>query len=147
MAGERELQQGESKLRLFLNRVTSLTVVVVAIVAIVYLTRDSLSDRWILMAAIAGAVILGISFPIVSQVGSGARFWRWMNLRLKPQIFVAVTLLGGLGGIVLFIPSAPNEIAAAAVGGIVALAKDIITAPDEPSEGPGDRAGSPETGE
>ena len=101
--------------------------------AIAYFTRESLSDRWILMAAITGAVFLGISFPIVSQIGSGARFWRWMDLRLRPQVFTAVMLLGVIAAIVVFIDQAANEIAAGAVGGIVALAKDIINTEDEPS--------------
>jgi len=112
---------------------TSLIVILSAIGAIAFFTRESLSDRWILMAAIVGAVLLGISFPIVSQVGSGARFWRWMDLRLRPQVFSAVMLLGVIAAIVVFIDQAANEIAAGAVGGIVALAKDIINTEDEPS--------------
>ncbi len=133
MATGQEPQPAESNLRLLLNRMTSLIVILAAIGAIAFFTRESLSDRWILMAAIAGAVILGISFPIVSQVGSGARFWRWMDLRMRPQVFTAVMLLGAIAAIVVFIDQAANEIAAGAVGGIVALAKDIINTVDEPS--------------
>ena len=137
MASGQQPEQSESNLRLLLNRMTSLIVILAAIGAIAYFTRESLSDRGILMAAIAGAVILGISFPIVSQVGSGARFWRWMDLRLRPQVFTAVMLLGAIAALVVFIDQAANEIAAGAVGGIVALAKDIINTEDEPST-PGD---------
>lgn len=133
MATSQEPQPPESNLRLLLNRMTSLIVILAAIGAIAYFTRESLSDRWILMAAITGAVFLGISFPIVSQIGSGARFWRWMDLRLRPQVFTAVMLLGVIAAIVVFIDQAANEIAAGAVGGIVALAKDIINTEDEPS--------------
>jgi len=133
MATAQEPQPAESNLRLLLNRMTSLIVILSAIGAIAFFTRESLSDRWILMAAIVGAVLLGISFPIVSQVGSGARFWRWMDLRLRPQVFSAVMLLGVIAAIVVFIDQAANEIAAGAVGGIVALAKDIINTEDEPS--------------
>ena len=133
MTTGQEPQPAESNLRLLLNRMTSLIVILSAIGAIAFFTRESLSDRWILMAAIVGAVLLGISFPIVSQVGSGARFWRWMDLRLRPQVFSAVMLLGVIAAIVVFIDQAANEIAAGAVGGIVALAKDIINTEDEPS--------------
>ena len=149
MASGQQPDQSESNLRLLLNRVTSLIVILAAIAAIVYLTRDSLSDRWILIGAIGGAVILGVSFPIVSQVGSGIRFWRWMDLRLRPQVFVAVMLLGAVAALVILIDQAANEIAAGAVGGIVALAKDIINTEDEPSTpvGTGTPGGTGATGD
>ena len=56
-----------------------------------------------------------------------------MDLRLRPQVFSAVMLLGAIASLVVFIDQAANEIAAGAVGGIVALAKDIINTEDEPS--------------
>jgi hypothetical protein len=46
--------------------------------------------------------------------------------KFRPQAFLAITILGALAGYGLFTDH--NTVAGAATGGIIALAKDVISA-------------------
>jgi uncharacterized membrane protein len=45
--------------------------------------------------------------------------------RIRPQVFLSITVLGAIAGYALRIDS--TEIAAVAAAGIIALSKDVIT--------------------